>query len=448
MYEGRIRSIFARYAIPQMIGLLFNSVYMIVDGVFIGNRLGREAMAAAAVAVPVIEVLIALSMAVASGAGIMISAQVGRGEEGAARRTFNTVLAVAAFIGVVIAVAGTAFLEPLARLLGATEQIHEEACAYLWYIVVFSPFLVFSFLLGGLARNDGRPKLAMVALSVGSVSNIVLDYVFMYPMNMGVAGAALATAIGPIVSVIILLPHFLLRRGCLYLTCQWPRLAIARQIAALGFPSFVMEFTIGIVTLVYNAAIVRWGYGELGLAAYLVIGYLMLIYLTVFLGMAEGLQPVFSHFMGAGQWSLNHEMRRYATWIFLAIGVLAYVLIAFFGRRFYAMFTPDDTELLEFAMRQSIPYFSGFFLAGYNILMISYWQSTKSTGKALIVSSTRSFVLPPLLICILPALFGASAIWICHSLTEAITACVALALLRMGHGLATTTHSAKTSAHE
>lgn len=105
------------------------------------------------------------------------------------------------------------FIHPLAELLGSTPQIHEESVRYLWYIVTFSPFLLFSFLLGGLARNDGRSKLAMVALAVGSVSNIILDYVFMYPLNMGIAGAALATAVGPVFSVLILLPHFLLKKG-------------------------------------------------------------------------------------------------------------------------------------------------------------------------------------------------------------------------------------------
>ena len=100
----------------------------------------------------------------------------------------------------------------LAELLGSTPQIHDKAICYLHYIVTFSPFLLFSFLLGGLARIDGCPKLAMFALAFGSVSNMVLDYVFMYPLNMGISGAALATAIGPVFSVAILLPHFLMKK--------------------------------------------------------------------------------------------------------------------------------------------------------------------------------------------------------------------------------------------
>lgn len=428
MYDEKTHVLFAKYAIPQMIGLLFNSIYLIVDGIFIGNRLGRDAMAAAAVSVPFIEILIALSMAVASGAGIMISSQLGRKEKEKAVQTFNTAILCSASIGISVIVLGNIFLHPLAEVLGSTPQIHDKAIAYLRYIVTFSPFLLFSFLFGGLARNDGCPKLAMFALAFGSVSNMALDYVFMYPLNMGIAGAALATAIGPVFSVVILLPHFLMRKGNLYFTKLKIRLYNIRRIFVLGFPSFIMEFTIGIITFVYNFAIVKYGYGEIGLAAYLVIGYLMLIILTIFLGMAEGLQPVFSYFTGTGEYSRNWDMRCFAAKIFLSVGILCYLLILFFSRYFFSIFNPEDTELIAFMTNKS-PYFCGFFLAGYNILMISYWQSAQSTKKAFSISLSRSLIFPPILIFILPVIFNSDAIWLCHSMGEGLTACLVLILL-------------------
>ena len=429
MYEGKSHTLFAKYAIPQMIGLLFNSVYMIVDGVFIGNVLGRDAMAAAAVAVPLIEILIAISMAVASGAGIIISGQLARNEKEQALQVFDTALTCAGGISILIAVFGNLLIHPLANLLGATPQIHREATEYIRYIVSFSPFLIFSFLLSGLVRNDGSPKLAMFALAFGSVSNIVLDYVFMCPLHMGIGGAALATAIGPVFSVLILLPHFLLKKGNLYFAVPRLRLPTVRNIFTLGFPSFIMEFTIGIITFVYNIAIVKHGYGEIGLAAYLLIGYLMLIILTLFLGMAEGLLPVFSSFTGSGEAVRCGDLRRFAAKVFLAAGLACYVLIALFSKYFFSIFNPGDTELIAFAAEKSLLYFCAFFLAGYNILMISFWQSTKCTAKALAVSLSRSVVCLPLLVWILPHIFGGGIIWLCHSFSEAVTACAALILL-------------------
>lgn len=271
-------------------------------------------------------------------------------------------------------------------------------------------------------RNDNRPKLAMFALMFGSVSNIVLDYVFMYPLNMGIAGAALATALGPIFSVLIMLPHFIFKRGELYLTkfkLKWHNLC---SIYVLGFPAFIMEFTIGIITFVYNFAIVHYGFGEIGLAAYLVIGYLMLIILTLFLGMAQGLQPVFSYFMGTGEEKRSKSLLDFSIKAFLGIGILCYILIIFFSRGFFSIFNPEDIELINFMESKSLTYFAGFFLAGFNILMISYWQANERTAKALMVSLSRSLIWPPILIVVLPLIFGREAVWICHSIGEVMTA--------------------------
>ena len=173
MYEGKSHTLFFRYAVPQMIGLLFNSVYTIVDGFFIGNRLGRDAMAAAAVSGPLLEILISLAIAMASGAGVIIAFRLSQGELPGARRTFNTAFWMVAVTGIAIAIGGNAFLRPLVTLLGATPDILEDAAAYFWYIATFAPFQLFSFLLGGMVRNDGRPRLAMSAMILGAASNIL-----------------------------------------------------------------------------------------------------------------------------------------------------------------------------------------------------------------------------------------------------------------------------------
>ena len=429
MFEGKPRELFARFAIPQMIGLLFNSVYTIVDGVFIGNRLGREAMAAAAVAVPLIEILISVAIAVAAGAGVLIAARLGSGKGDEARRLFNTAAWMMGAAGLGVALLGNLCLEPLALLLGAAPEVLPQAMAYLWYIVTFAPFQLFSFLLGGMARNDGRPKLAMTAMIAGAASNIVLDYVFMYPLNLGIRGAALATALGPTFSVLILLPHFLLRRGTLYFQAVRPRLAEGRSILVCGAPSFLMEFSIGIVTFLYNVAVSRHGYGELGLAAYLIIGYLMLILLTLFLGMAEGLQPVFSRFMATGEEKRNLAMRRFSTKVFLGVGVISCLLIFLGSRWFFLLFAPEDPELTAFAASRSIPYFCGFFLTGFNILMISFLQATRQTGRAMVLSLLRSVILPPALLLLLPALLGREGVWVCQSAADALTALFAICFL-------------------
>ena len=145
MLDSRPSRIFKTYAIPQMLGLVFNSMYFIVDGMFIGNRLGRDALAAVAIAVPVIEVLIALSLALTGGASILIGRSLGRGKPEAARRLMMSSLMMASLLGLVTLAVGQFFTAPLARLLGATPEILLMAVDYLRLILLFSPVLVFSF---------------------------------------------------------------------------------------------------------------------------------------------------------------------------------------------------------------------------------------------------------------------------------------------------------------
>lgn len=159
----------------------------------------------------------------------------------------------------------------------------------------------------------------------------------------------------------------------------------------------------------------------------------MLIILTLFLGMAEGLQPVFSYLTGSGETARCHDMRRFAAKVFGAVGIACYLLIVLFSKHFFSIFNPGDTELIAFTADKSLWYFCAFFLAGYNILMISFWQSTGCTAKALAVSLSRSVIYLPLLVLILPSSLGGNTLWLCHSLSEAITACVAFVLLKKRH---------------
>ncbi len=432
MYKEKVSVLFRKYAVPQLVGLLLNSVYLIVDGIFIGNRLGRDAMAAAAVSVPAIEILIALALLFSSGAGIMVSNHLGRKEEKEGNRIFNLSVVVLGAMALAISVLGNVFIHPLATLLGATAEIHDEAVTYLWCILTFSPFLLFSFLLSGLVRNDNRPKLAMTALAVGSLSNVLLDYVFMYPLNMGIAGAALATALGPIFSVLILLPHFLGKKGKLYFAKFKLSLKSIGKIFTLGAPAFIMEFSIGIVTFIYNLFIIRYGYGEAGLAAYLIIGYIALIILTLFLGAAQGLQPIFSYYRGAGEAGRSKNLLTYSRRLLLGIGVAAYGLVVAGSRGFIGIFAPNDPELVNFTFEIALTYFCGFLFAGYNILMISYWQSMNRTRSALLISLMRSVIVLPVLMLALPAFWGSDIIWLCHSIAEAVSAAAALLLYLHG----------------
>lgn len=419
--KAKTSTIFLRYVIPQMVGLIANSVYFIVDGVFIGRRLGAGALAAAGVAVPVVEITIAASMLISVGAGILISAAAGRGDGPGARNVFAQAVACALALSAALAVLGNIFLEPLSFALGANEAILADTMTYLRYFISFSPFLIFSFLLSTLARNDGRPGLAMVALTIGSASNILLDWVFMYPMDMGIAGAALATGLGPVFSVALLLPHFLKKRGTLWFTRPRGGLRPVGRLLAGGAPAFIAEFSIGLVTLLYNLAIVRAGLGEDGLAAYLVIGYAALICLTAFLGAAQGMQPAVSYLVGAGQAGRVRSLFGAAALFCLGLSAALYAALFFGGGAFFSIFLAGDGALLAYTAGAARLYFVMLPFAALNILLISFMQSMGRAAPSLAVSLARSTL--PVMACllVLPLLWPHVGLWLALAVAEAAT---------------------------
>ena len=428
--KAKTSTIFLKYIIPQMIGLVFNSVYFIVDGIFIGNRLGSKVLASVGLTVPVVEISIAISMLIAVGGGILLSISKGQNDVEKARKIFNVVNKFTILLSIAIVILGNIFMMPLVRALGADSNTITDAVTYLRYYIIFSPFLIFSFVLSTFIRNDNKPNLAMFALIIGALSNIALDYILMYPLNMGIAGAALATGLGPLFSVLILLPHFIKKKGDLYFEkCKLDKF-ILKRVFIEGLPAFVAEFSIGFVTLVYNKAILKQGLGDNGLAIYLVIGYASLIFLTSFLGVGQGVQPVISYLEGARNTKKIKSLFK-STMIFNSLlAVLLYLIMFVLGEYFYGFFIKDNTSLLLETIKVSKIYFLNIPFAGINILIISFLQSMSKSKDAMIVSLMRSTFMIIIFIIILPMILEEFGMWIAMTFAEIVTVFVAIYLWR------------------
>lgn len=421
--------LFLRYVVPQMLGLMVNSVYFIVDGVFIGRILGPGALASAGVAVPVVEFCIALSMMISVGAGVGISAALGRGDGARARQTFNLAAAFTLCFSLVMAALGVIFVRPLAGALGAGEELLGDTAAYLRLFLAFSPFFMFSYALSCWARNDGAPALAMWALVVGSLANIALDWVFMVPFGMGISGAALATGLGSVFSVAILLPRFLRRKGKLYFARFSFTLKGLRGILAAGVPAFASEFTLGFTTLLYNLAIVRAGLGEHGLASYMVIGYAALICLTAFLGVGQGIQPPVSYFAGQGRVARIQSLFGAAMAFGLVLSGIFYLGLYFGGGAFYGIFITNAKQV-QATLVLGRQYFLMLPFAAGAILILSFFQAMGKPVPSLAVSLCRSTLPPLVALWVLPAVFGQVGLWLAAACSEATAFAVGLLLWR------------------
>ena len=407
-----------RYVVPSVTALIVHSVYIIVDGFFVMKGVGEKALAAVTLSVPFLEALIALSMLLSVGAGIYISYYLGKGSKNTANTVLNTSLASLFLVSAVISISGIVFLKDLARILGADETMTELVCDYLKYLLYFSPALILSYALATFLRNDNKPGLGMIAMIFGGLANGILDYVFIFVFNMGIEGAGLATGLGPVFSILIMMPHFFLKKGDLYFRLSAFSFRYCKKILTAGIPAFITEYSLGIVTYLHNFVIIRI-LGEQGVAAYGIIGYVALIVLTFYLGISQGIQPLISMAYGAGK---DRELKFYTRVSFIfagIIGIVSTAVIIVFARPITEIFSGNNSELTAVTVYGLRIYSVNFILAGINILAISIFQSVQKVKTASVIAVIRSTVFVYAALMTLPVFFGNLGIWLSMPFAEA-----------------------------
>lgn len=406
-----------RYVIPSVTALMVNSVYIIVDGFFVMKGVGEKALAAVTLSVPFLEALIAVSMLLSVGAGIYISYYLGKGNKKTANTVLNTSVVSLFLVSFMISFLGIIFIKNLAYLLGADENMTELVCNYLKYLLYFSPALIFSYALATFLRNDNNPGLGMAAMIFGGLANGILDYVFIFILGMGIEGAGLATGLGPVFSIIIMLPHFFLKKGDLYFRLQAFSFKYCRKIFTAGIPAFITEYSLGIVTYLHNFVIIKV-LGNQGVAAYGIIGYVALIILTFYLGISQGIQPLISMAYGAGK---EKELKFYTKTSFVLagiIGVVSTAAVILFAKPIVEIFSGDNTGLTDVTVYGLRIYSVNFILAGINILAVSIFQSIQKVKTASIVAVIRSTVFVYAALMVLPRFFGSFGLWISMPFAE------------------------------
>ncbi len=293
MKEKGLLKEFARYVVSNICGMIGLSCYILADTFFISRGLGARGLAALNLAIPVYSFVHGSGLMLGMGGATGYSICAGRGDSKNGDSIFsNAVYAMAAFAAVCVA-AGIFFSGKLALALGADREIFAMTKTYLQVILFFAPAFMANDLLLCFVRNDGNPRLSMAAMLAGSFSNIVLDYVFIFPLGMGILGAVLATGFAPVISLGVLSRHWTLKKNRFHFVKAKPELRQAADSIFLGVPALIAEAASGIVIIVFNAVILRLE-GNTGVAAYGVVANLSLVVTAVYTGISQGAQPILS----------------------------------------------------------------------------------------------------------------------------------------------------------
>lgn len=410
---------FLEYVVPSALAMFVSSLYTIIDGIFVGQGVGDNALAAVTIVMPLTIMLFGIATMFAVGGGALVSKNFGAGEDEEGINVFRQVFKFLLMISVGISIVLAVFSNTIVGLLGATETIKPLASEYLRFYALFCIPNLIGIALNSFVRNDNRPKLAMAATISGAITNIVLDYVFIFPFGMGIKGAAIATGLGQLVTVAVVIPHFIMKKGRLSFGNAVLNKNVIMEFTSVGLPSFFAEAAFSIIVFVQNIAIVNL-LGENGLAAYSIINYITTNIYMVLLGLTFGAQPLISFNFGAKNSKNMLEVYRISNIASIIINIIFTLGCFVFGRTLIGIFTSD--EVISAIAYNGLNITNlGFFVVGLNLTTTVYYQAVESPKYSNIMCILRSVVFLPPAVFILMKVMGVNGVWISLLVSEILS---------------------------
>ncbi|SHE35322.1 MATE family efflux transporter [Clostridium fallax] len=425
LLNDNVESLVLKYMIPSVAGMLGLSACIFFDTLFVGKGIGDNGLAALNIAVPIFNFYNSIGYLLGVGGATTMSIAIGRKQHKKAHSIFTVSIIFSLIIGLIFTLGGIFFINPIARFFGASEELLPLVTDYLSIILYASILFILSITLNVFVRNDKAPKLAMWAVILGNFSNIILDYILIFPLDLGMKGAAIATITAPTISIIVLSLHFIRSHNSIHINFTNLTFEHSPKIFKNGASSLVMELSAGLIIFTFNLSVFKLK-GDLGIAAYSIIANLSMIVTAIYYGVSQAIQPIISINYGADNKKRVLKAFKFANKIALAIGVLCFLLGLIFPKQLTSIFTNDRGELLKLTITGIKLYFMTFIFSGLNIVAITYFQCTEKTRFSTTLSFLRGIILVMIGVFILPKFLGIDGIWLTIPISEILTLIVAI----------------------
>ncbi|MEG1617119.1 MAG: MATE family efflux transporter [Bacteroidales bacterium] len=433
--KTEVTKLFRKIFIPTLLGMIAGVSLTIADGIFVGQGVGSDALAAINIIAPLFMIVTGVALMAGIGCSIAVSLQMAKGKMfGAMMHMSQSIIVFTIFMGVLsllmVSVSGE-----VANLLGATERLRPLAVNYLYYIAGGFPFLLLMNVGMFVIRLDGSPRYAMLCSVIPAFINIVLDYVFIFPLGMGLKGAAIATAIGFASGGVMVIAYLLLGARLLKIRFVWrPDLRLLKQMARnigwhieLGSSALFGELAVAVMMFVGNYVFVRM-LGEEGVAAFSVACYCYPLVFMISNAIGQSAQPIISYNHGLGDKSRIRKAVRLTFLTATVFGIVITGVMMIFGRQIISLFLSPGEKAFAIAV-EGMPLFAlGFLFFLLNIAAISYYQSTERSRVATTVSTLRGVIFPVTTFMLLPTLWGVAGIWLSVGCADLMGLAVFLAI--------------------
>lgn len=414
--EAKLR----KYIFPSVLAMLGTSCYILADTLFISIAAGTNGITALNLVLPVYGIIYALGSMIGIGSATRYSLSKSLGNKDA-NDYFSNALFFTILLSLFFVVLGVFFPDWVLQILGADKTILEVGHSYIQIVLCFAPCFMANYTLTAFVRNDHSPKIAMAATLISGIFNIIFDYILMFPLQMGMSGAALATGISPIVSMSICMLHYLSEKSSIRLVLKAPSLKKLISSCHLGIVAFVGEISSGITTMVFNFVLLGLG-GNLAVAAYGVIANIALVGTSLLNGVSQGLQPLASSVHGVGDSSAEKHIYRHSLQIGGMIAVLLTVGTFLFTSPLVSIFNTENSQALKLYAESGLRlYFLGFLFAFINIIKSGFLSATGKGSQSAFIALSRGVVAIVFFAVLLAKWFGITGVWLAFPVCEAFT---------------------------
>jgi putative MATE family efflux protein len=418
-----------RFVFPTVVMMIVTSVYGIVDGLFISNVVGSSAFASVNLIMPFLMALAAFGFMIGTGGSALVSKTLGERERDKANRYFSMLIWVTAVMGAILSALGFAFMRPISLWLGASDQLVENCVIYGRTVIVAGAFYMLQNAFQSFFVAAEKPKLGLAVSALSGVCNIILDFLMVYVFRMGVFGAALATAISQALGALIPIVYFLRKNDSLL------RLVPAGlDMRALGRACFngssemMTNLSMSLVGMLYNYQLMRFA-GENGVAAYGVIMYVNLIFLSFFIGYSIGCAPIVGYDYGAQNTDELKNLFRKSLVLTAIAGVVMTAAASFLAAPLSSLFVGYDDKLMAMTSHGLRLYSLSFLICGFNVFSSAFFTALSNGPLSALISFLRTMVFEASAVLILPRLLGLNGIWLAIVAAESLALAVSWILL-------------------
>ncbi len=426
--EGSFKT-FSRYVLPSVSAMVLFSLYTVVDGIFVSWGAGSEALTSVNIAMPFVSFLSGVSILLSMGTATLVAFARGRGDHEEADGLFSQTVAAIVAVSLLITGLAAVFAEPLAGFLGAGPAYLENSAAYLRIVSLFSVCFILSYCLEVMVKVDDSPGMAIVGVGASFLTNVALDYVMVIVLDWGVRGAAWATGIAQVVSLLIFLAYFFGKRSQLKIRRFQPRFGAFGRIVPLGVADCSVEMIVAFLILIYNL-VLRRVFGEESQAIYAVVAYLNLFVFMVMQGVAQGMMHLVSLHMGKEEPGAARRYFRMALVTCTGIGVL-FAAVCSLCPEIIAGLLMRPTEPLYQDTLAALRRFSlSFLFVGLNISIAGYLTAVEKPLPSIFLAISRGFLFAPLALLLLAFSCGGQYVWFAAAAGEGACLLVSLLVLR------------------